>query len=353
MLPLHPQLRNQLERTVIAARAVAERGAGDALRALGVEAERAPDHLDEEARARRVKLRAELKRLGSFADLRAEVAYETWHKMLFARFLLRNDLLRYQGFAVAPDDLNDAEVQAEFGARTPDELEVALATAMLPGLFDGRDPAWKFELPAETRGDLLKLLGELPPETFAADDALGWVYQYWQTARKADVNAAGGRVEARDVPAVTQLFTEPYMVEWLLDQTLGKLDDAALSRVSLLDPCCGSGHFLVAAFARVFEARQRVEGETTLRPRARSWSRTWPGWNWMRAACNWRVSRCCFRPGNAAASMARCGLAWRVAGWRRREGSASGRAGPGAMATCRTRCGNCFICSKRRRFMGL
>lgn len=254
---LHPQLRSQLERVVISARRVAEKGAGDALNALGVDQEPAPDHLSEAQRKQRVKLRAEMRRLGGFTDLRGEVAYETWHKMLFARFLLRNGLLMYDGFAVSGDDLSDAGTLEHFGVSSEAELEIQLATAMLPGLFESSDPSWNVTLPTETRVELGTLLDSLAPEIFEADDSLGWVYQYWQSARKAAVNAhaGGNRIAAADVSAVTQLFTEPYMVDWLLDQTLGQMDGAAQTKVRLLDPCCGSGHFLVTAFNRLHAAR--------------------------------------------------------------------------------------------------
>ena len=35
------------------------------------------------------------------------------------------------------------------------------------------------------------------------------------------MNAAGVKIGARELPAVTQLFTEQYMVDFLLDNSLG------------------------------------------------------------------------------------------------------------------------------------
>ena len=54
-----------------------------------------------------------------------------------------------------------------------------------------------------------------------ATDSLGWVYQFWQSRRKDEVNRSGVKIGADELPAVTQLFTEPYMVSFLLDNTLG------------------------------------------------------------------------------------------------------------------------------------
>ena len=56
---------------------------------------------------------------------------------------------------------------------------------------------------------------------FLADDSLGWVYQFWQTKKKDEVNKCGDKIGGRTLPAVTQLFTEDYMVLFLLDNTLG------------------------------------------------------------------------------------------------------------------------------------
>ena len=61
----------------------------------------------------------------------------------------------------------------------------------------------------------------LPSELFTADDALGWVYQFWQSKRKNEVNKAGKKIGAGDLAPVTQLFTEHYMVRFLLENSLG------------------------------------------------------------------------------------------------------------------------------------
>ncbi|NLL36837.1 MAG: SAM-dependent DNA methyltransferase, partial [Fretibacterium sp.] len=127
------------------------------------------------------------------------------------------------------------------------------------------------------------------------------------------VNASEVKIGARELPAVTQLFTEPYMVSFLLDNSLGawwaarRLNEADLQKSSseeelrrkaaipgvpldylrfvqqedgtwtpaagtfdgwpeqlaelkTLDPCCGSGHFLVAAFLMLVPMRMERDG---------------------------------------------------------------------------------------------
>lgn len=60
------------------------------------------------------------------------------------------------------------------------------------------------------------------------DTTLGWVYQYWNDPDRTKVNkkvsGSGtdkGKIEKHEIPYVTQLFTERYMVEWLLQNSLG------------------------------------------------------------------------------------------------------------------------------------
>ncbi|WP_454294981.1 Eco57I restriction-modification methylase domain-containing protein [Salana multivorans] len=133
---------------------------------------------------------------------------------------------------------------------------------------------------------------EIPAEVFEAEDALGWVYQFWQTAEKKRVNASGNKIGGADLSPVTQLFTENYMVRFLLENSLGawwaarhpdsplvdgweylrRLDDGTpaagtfpewpttAAEVTVMDPCCGSGHFLVAMFGMLWRMRAEEEG---------------------------------------------------------------------------------------------
>ena len=65
------------------------------------------------------------------------------------------------------------------------------------------------------------MLAQLPTEIFTADDSLGWVYQFWQRDEKERVNKSEVKIGADELPPVTQLFTEDYMVLFLLHNTLG------------------------------------------------------------------------------------------------------------------------------------
>lgn len=325
MQPLDKTLSNRLERTVKDARDIAEDAAQAALEQLGV-GEATPDsHLSEAERELRRRLRVHGRQLGDqrhaakqtqqLDRLIEEVAYEHWHRMLFARYLAENNLLMYPD----PDDpvavtLEECEdLAADEGAANGWELAARYAARMLPQIFRLDSPVFELTLPPEHEQKLERLVADLPLEVFTASDSLGWVYQFWQAKKKDEVNASEVKIGARELPAVTQLFTEPYMVSFLLDNSLGawwaarkltesdlknaksedelrqkaaipgvpleylrfvKLEDGSwtpaagtfdawpeqLGELKTLDPCCGSGHFLVAAFLMLVPMRMERDG---------------------------------------------------------------------------------------------
>lgn len=260
---------------------------------LGVESSVKPAYLDEgQARLRR-GLRAKQRQLGGgFEVLVWECAYEQWHRLLFARFLAENGLLRHPVFE-APVTLAECEELAE-ELGEPDGWSVAarFAAEILPGIFRLEDPAVQLRLAAEHRVALEQIVAGLPVEVFTAEDSLGWVYQYWQKVRKDEVNASEVKVGGADLGPVTQLFTENYMVRFLLENSLGawwasrhpdspllagweflRFDEdgqpaagrfagwpEAVAEVTVMDPCCGSGHFLVEAFSMLWQMRAEEEG---------------------------------------------------------------------------------------------
>ncbi|MFD2191759.1 Eco57I restriction-modification methylase domain-containing protein [Pistricoccus aurantiacus] len=324
MQPLDKTLRSQLERAVKAARDIAETGARAALEQLGVGDPAPASHLSETDREQRRKLRAHGRQLGDALNggkvqtmerLVEEVAYEHWHRMLFARFLAENDLLMYpdpdEPVAITLEECED--LAADEGAANGWELAARYAASMLPQIFRLDSPVFQLTLPPEHQQALERQVAGLPLEVFTASDSLGWVYQFWQSKKKEQVNQSEVKIGARELPAVTQLFTEPYMVSFLLDNSLGawwaarqlsesdlkhaESEDelrhkAAIPGVPLeylrfvkqengtwtpaastfdawpeqladlktLDPCCGSGHFLVAAFLMLVPMRMERDG---------------------------------------------------------------------------------------------
>jgi hypothetical protein len=234
--------------------------------------------------------------------------------MLFARFLAENGLLR-EDEGDQPIDLDECRALAA-NRRLDIWVYAALcAQKMLPGVFRLDNPALELKLDGAAQVELNGLMAGLQPEIFKATDALGWVYQYWQAKRKDEVNASGVKIGAKELSPVTQLFTEDYMVDFLLHNTLGAwwagtmgpieaateeearaktglasknglpaiiwtylrfVQDAETKKwtpaggtfegwpkkakdITFLDPCMGSGHFPV--FALPILARMRMEEE--------------------------------------------------------------------------------------------
>ena len=257
-------------------------------------------HMSRDRRTLRNRLRAHARHVGDRVDARSgahtidhlvhECAYEHWHGMLFARFLAENHLLiePQMGVAITLDECEDLATE---GGADKWALAARFAHRMLPQVFRPDHPVFEVQFAREYRLKLEGLVEELPAEVFTATDALGWVYQFWQTKKKDEVNRSEVKVGADELPAVTQLFTEPYMVQFLLHNSLGawwvsrhpeetcsvdltylrRTEDGTpaasafegwpdeLSEFRLLDPCCGSGHFLVTAFLMLVPFRMSLE----------------------------------------------------------------------------------------------
>jgi hypothetical protein len=122
------------------------------------------------------------------------------------------------GVAVSLEECKELAKEAN---TNPWALAGRYAQTMLPEIFRGDDPGLQVPVPREDQLKLEQLLDGLAQDTFTASDSLGWCYQFWQTERKDQVNAAGNKIGADELPSVTQLFTEDYMVDFLLDNTLG------------------------------------------------------------------------------------------------------------------------------------
>lgn len=305
MPTLDPSLRDELAKVIgkenqgNGARAAAEAGARAAIETLAVHRATSYAHMDAAAKQLRNRLRARARQLGDprhgdgrhdIERLVEQTAYEHWHRMLFARFLAENDLLIHPEMQVAVTLEECAELAPSEGAADAWELAGRYASRMLPQIFRPDDPVLAVSLAPEHQHELEDLLAGLRAELFTASDSLGWCYQFWQARKKKQVNESEVKIGADELPAVTQLFTEPYMVQFLLHNTLGAwwvgagrtlplempylrfLDDGSpaagtfegwprLARdLKVLDPCCGSGHFLVAAFEILVSFRMAEEG---------------------------------------------------------------------------------------------
>ncbi len=296
---LTTQQRNSLERAVVAARKAAELGAQNALISLSVDQRNPYPSLTPEQMNLREQLRNKARLLGDVLDddshtidrLVNELSYEYWHKMLFARFLEANHLLMHpDGVPVSMEDCE--ELASEMGMEDKWDVASSFASQMLPAIFRPNDPVLQVRFATNDRIKLESILDEVDSAIFTADDSLGWVYQFWQSDAKAIINASGDKIDGEKLPAVTQLFTEPYMVHFLIDNTIGawwvsrnkgltppvkfeylRLLDGGIpaagsypgwpdksASLTVIDPCMGSGHIVVAVFLVLVRLRMHEEG---------------------------------------------------------------------------------------------
>lgn len=183
----------------------------------------------------------------------------------------------------------------------------ALSAAM-PFLFERIDDETELLLPdnlLRTDSVIAKLVTSIDEEDWNEVEIIGWLYQFYISERKDEV--IGKVVKSEDIPAATQLFTPNWIVQYLVQNSVGRLwlmanpasnlktqwpyyiepaqqtpevqaqldaliqtrmdeDGGSLNpeSITLLDPACGSGHILVEAY----EVLKAIYLERGYQPRA-------------------------------------------------------------------------------------
>ncbi|MEL6352960.1 MAG: BREX-6 system adenine-specific DNA-methyltransferase PglX [Cyanobacteria bacterium J06627_28] len=102
-----------------------------------------------------------------------------------------------------------------------DELAVEL-----PGVFGKVGITELFSVPVSTLRAVVEALNDEGLASAWTDDTtLGWVYQYWNDPEREALDAklnSRGKLEPHEIASKTQMFTERYMVEWLLQNSLNQ-----------------------------------------------------------------------------------------------------------------------------------
>ena len=124
------------------------------------------------------------------------------------------------------------------------------------------------------------LVTDVPEETWQDVEVLGWMYQFYNSERKDDFFKAKRKASADDLAPATQLFTPKWIVQYLVENSLGRLwmlnnpsshlrdqmkyfiapDDEhedfirvdGPEDITFCDPACGSGHILSYAFELLY-----------------------------------------------------------------------------------------------------
>lgn len=98
-------------------------------------------------------------------------------------------------------------------------------------------------------------------ESWSQDEIIGWIYEFFNSVEKKNIfvrqNEKDFFISVDEVPATTQIFTPNWVVNWIVNNSLGTLyeeiksgkrENKDIEDIKLIDPCCGSGHFLVKAY---------------------------------------------------------------------------------------------------------
>ena len=133
-------------------------------------------------------------------------------------------------------------------------LDVFTVAAGLPGmdrLYDREhNPVWRYPISGDAARDLLAFWRAVDPDTGVLRH--DFTDPGWDTRFLGDLYQDLSD-DAKKRFALLQ--TPEFVEEFILDRTLTPaLDEFGLAGIRLIDPACGSGHFLLGAFARLLRA---------------------------------------------------------------------------------------------------
>ncbi|MBM7583924.1 hypothetical protein JOC86_000461 [Bacillus pakistanensis] len=251
-----------------------------------------------------------------YEQLMEEVAYTWFNRIIAIRYMEVNEylpervnVLSSSTGKVEPDILSEFET-IDLGIDTIEikdlirqgeiedayrELFIAQCNALhniLPFLFEQIHDYTELLLPdflLDSESVISQLVKKVSNINFHNEEegkdnveVLGWLYQYYMSEKKEKVGGLKNTaVKKEDLPVVTQLFTPKWIVQYMVQNSLGKLYDekypnnnlakkweyylktnnlenhtpkfTALEEVKVIDPACGSGHILLYAFDMLYE----------------------------------------------------------------------------------------------------
>ena len=264
----------------------------------------------------RDELIARIRRHG-FAQTMDEVAYTWFNRFAALRYMEIHDylghgwrvlssrdgglpeILRHASEMTLPGLSADHAREMQLAGNQDNELYKLLLVAqcnelsrVMPFLFERIDDETELLLPENllrTDSIVAKLVESVPEEDWQEIEVIGWLYQFYISEKKEQV--IGKVVKSEDIPAATQLFTPNWIVQYLVQNSVGRLwlmanpsstlasqwpyyiqpaeqtpevqaqldaliqtrvreDGETLNpeTITVLDPACGSGHILVVAY---------------------------------------------------------------------------------------------------------
>lgn len=262
----------------------------------------------------------------SIKDVTEEAAYTWFNRLAAIKILEENNfidpVLRFQDGSLVPMILQQAKAGQHAVTNTvqkanlqeallqnDDEKAFAILITqycnthpLLKEVFGHLDDYTEILIPNDllTADGFVAILNDesnIAPEDFKEVELIGWLYQFYISDRKDEVFKgfkANKKARAEDIPAATQIFTPKWIVNYMVENTVGKIyldyeEDSELknqmkylvenetdginpliddiTHLTLIDPACGSGHILVTGFEWLYKmyreqgygAKQAVE----------------------------------------------------------------------------------------------
>ena len=164
-------------------------------------------------------------------------------------------------------------------------MQCRTLNVILPDIFAGENDIFALLLPDHLlcSGSVIdRLIQKIPEDNFniasghGEVEIIGWLYQYYMSEKHDKVvdPLYGKYITKEDVPVATQVFTTDWIVKYIVDNTVGRYwmehhpesslvrhleyyiandgisrstfhDHLCPQEITVLDPCVGTGHFLV------------------------------------------------------------------------------------------------------------
>lgn len=156
---------------------------------------------------------------------------------------------------------------------------------VIPQVFDGVTDYIDILIPDNLLNDtgfITKIVNEVGEDNYNQVEIIGWLYQYWNIEefnRIYDGDMSNRKIEPKDIPAATQLFTPDWVVKYMVENSLGRYwiehggdenliekwnyfiknnslkkgDKISPDEIKCIDPCSGSGHILVYMFEVLYQ----------------------------------------------------------------------------------------------------
>ena len=251
-----------------------------------------------------------------FQQVMEAIAYSWFNRFMAIRFMEIHDYLEH-GYRVLshPDGHDEPEIlekatsvelsglnkqkvaELKLDGGKDEELYMLLLKAQcnelnksMPFLFEHVADCTELLMPENllhSDSVIREMVNTIDEEDWQEIEIIGWLYQFYISEKKDQV--IGRVVKSEDIPAATQLFTPRWIVEYMVQNSLGRTwlnykSDSPLKEkmdyyiepaeqsdevnkqlaelipeelnpenLTLIDPACGSGHILVVAYDILFQ----------------------------------------------------------------------------------------------------